>query len=612
MAEKRMGRPPGQDPTRKKRPSEATKALCEQVGDGWGLFISICRWFPDFLLDLLRSEEADYELTLIQRMILRANARYELCDIQGCRSTTKTFCSWAGWLVDGLVWPGLRTAYFGPSLEQTAKIVADTYDVIAKNYPALTAHYVVTARSKDTFIVNSPYGSECSIRATRGLTFFGTIAEEYAQEGKWPFDHERFRTEVKKSMRGEPRICGKIDKTYIQYKQHSITSAGRRQNPSYQIRCRHFDMMMRGDKRAFVMDIPFDGLILTRMRNFAWLQAQRDDTTPDEWAREMETRNSGSDQNPLVRDEVLTEARNLLLMEEHHCCRDAENRLRPEDVIYIVGYDVSYADGAQNAKCAAYVLKLTKQNFFLKRDKFLKQGVYVTDWQPTDPMKQARRLKQLWYHFTYPNSQTYIAIDAWQYGSAVTQALMMDLGDGLAPLCVVDHAAFTEYELPGAVPVIYPIKAAGVGTKDPDADMVRYAQIQFENRNIQILTPNFAEAIEAYKRYHRIKTDSNDGLIYQPYLKTNEFIGQVQNLKVVPSGAGISEKRISNHVQRDSWSAFKYALRYAQLLENKLLVKPKAEKSDWEKAANDYLKNRPQTQRPAARAVGRQGGRRFA
>ena len=612
MAEKKMGRPAGQDPTTKMLPNDETKTLCEQVGDGWGLFISFCRWYPDFLLDLLRSDEADYELTFIQRIILRVNARYELCDIQGCRSLTKTFCSVSGWMCDGILWPGLRTAYFGPGLKQTSDIVSQVYDVIKKNYPALAAHYEITEHGTDSFAIESAYKSELSIRAARGLTFYSTIAEEFAQEEKPIFDHAVYNAVVRKSLRGEPRICGKGDKTYIPYKQHSITSAGRRQNPAFITRTQHFDMMMRGDKRAFVMDVPFSVVVLCRMRDLRWVESQRDGTDPDLWAREMETRNSGTDQNPLVRDEVLTEARNLLLMEEHHCCKDADCKLKPEDVIYVIGYDISYADDPKNAKCAAYVLKLTKQTYFLKRDKYLKQGVYVTDWSPTDPMRQARRIKQLWYQFTYPGSKTYIAIDAWQYGTAVLLALMMDLQDGLAPLCIMDHKGFNEYELPGAVPVIYPIKAGGAGTTDPDAEMVRYARVQFENRNVQILTSNYAEAIEAYKRYHRIRTDSMDGQIFLPYQKTNEFVGQVQNLKVVPSGAGVSERRISNHIQRDSWSAFKYAGRLAQILEMKYLVKPEAEKSDWDKAAKTYLQNRPMARRPQTRVIGRQGGRRFA
>ena len=615
MAEKKMGRPTNVELIAKKRAAEMEKsAIYDQVGEGWALLISFIRWFPDFALDLLRADDADYDLAFIQRIIMRANARYKYCDIQGCRSLTKTFCTLAERMTEDLVWPGLRTAYFGPSYKQTARIAGETFAAISKNYPALAAHFEIAANGADTFEIRTQYGSVFSITASRGDTFFQTVAEEYAQEEKPPFDHDYYRAVVKKSMRGEPRLCGKRDPTYIPLKQSSITSAGRRQNRAYEIRTLHFEMMQQGDRTAFVMDVPFDVLLLLGMRDVDWAETQRNDTTPDEWARELETRNTGSDQNPVIRDETLTDSRSLLLMEEHHTCKDLDSREKPGDVIYIVAYDVSYSDGPANARCAAVVWKLTKQTNFYKRDKYLKAMVWLEDWAPSDPMRQAQRIKNLWYRFCFDGSETYLAIDSWAYGTAVLQALMMDLGDGLAPLCCMGHEMFGELELPGAIPVIYPVKAGGVGSRDPDSDMLRYAILQWENNNVQILTSNVGEAIEAYKRYHRIKDDRMDGFLYRPYQETQKFVGQVQNLKTVPSGAGMLERRLSHRIQRDYWSAAKYGLRVAQILEVKYLVKPEI-KSDWDEALEKF---RNGTQNPSVRrgipnriAVGRIGGKRF-
>ena len=63
-------------------------------------------------------------------------------------------------------------------------------------------------------------------------------------------------------------------------------------------------------------------------------------------------------------------------------------------------------------------------------------------------------------------------------------------------------------------------------------------------------------------------------------------MGQIQNLKVIN---GV-EKRISQHIQRDSWSALKYALRVAQRLEWKNLVK-KQVKSDYDDILKQYQGN---------------------
>lgn len=163
--------------------------------------------------------------------------------------------------------------------------------------------------------------------------------------------------------------------------------------------------------------------------------------------------------------------------------------------------------------------------------------------------------------------------------------------------------------------MIYPIKAGGAGCTDPDAEMLRYAMVQFENGNVEMLTSNFEAALAAYKTYHRIRDDRLDGFIYAPYQETAKLIGQIQNLKAVPSGNGLAEKRITNRTQRDYWSAVKYGLRVAQILESELLMKPK-QKSDWDAVLSQYDDTDYEPLPMAAsgnnqRIIGRHGGKLF-
>ena len=567
---------------------EIEDANYDYLGDGWAFLIAFWRYHPDMILDLLHGEEADYELTLIQRVIIRAKARYQYVDITGSRGLTKSYSTMLEELVEELLFPSIKAAYFGPSFKQTAKIGSQTYKQIQKDYPALAEHFLVVADSLDRFELESFYDSKFTITAFRGNNIHKVTAEETAQENAPRFDEDEYKQVVLPAVRLRYLVRGKRDPMYIPFKQHTITSAGRRQNHSYETRSRHYRMMERGES-AFVMDVPFDVSLLLLMRPVTWAESLKGELTPDEWAREMESRYTGADQNPIVPDSTLAESRCLLTMEEHHCCKDMYNKLSPDDVFYIIGYDVSYADGAKNAKCACVVVKCTKQTEWLKRDKYLKQVVWIDDYDPKDPMAQAQRLKRIWQRYCYEGHMAYIAIDSWQYGSAVVQALMMDLGDGLAPLCTLGHTAYTEYELENAIPVIYPIKAGGVGTTDPDAEMIRNAEIQFDNQNVQLLTSNYGAGMDAYKKLHRIKDDRSDYAIYVPYKKTNELAGQIQNLKKVPNSGGVSEKRISNRIQRDSWSALKYALRLAQILERQYLVKTRRP-SDWDKLLKKYEK----------------------
>lgn len=548
--------------------------------------------------------------------MLRAYARYTDVAITGTRGMTKTYTKMISEMINGVAWPGTQVLYTGPSLKQLASIGGKTFHDIEHDYAALAKHWRVTAESKDDFKIETDYGSAFYIGEKRGDNIHAATAEEFAQEENPPFDFDEYTTIVLPAVRLRHNVNGSPDPNFVAYKNHSITSAGRKQNHAYQVRCEVMKEMGRGES-AFTMDVPWQCVVLQQMRPYSWAQKLRTKLTPEKWMREMESRYTGADSNPIVRDEVLTECRKLMIAENRHCAYDIGNKLKPEDVIYIVGYDVSYADDKKNAKCACVVLKCTRQTDWLKRDRYLKQAVYVDVWNPpVKSMMQAQRIKDVWSRFCYEGgAPTYLAIDAWQYGTSVVENLMMDLGDGLAPLCVRNHASFTELEQENAVPCLYPIKAGGAGVTDPDAEMVRYAELQFENRNVELLCSNVNEGVENYKKYHRIKDDSMDAMLADSYIKTRELVGQIQNLKKVASGTTQKEERISKHIQRDIWSALKYALRVAQILEREELAQAVRHKSDWDAELAKYKNRAAAPHRAAAAGAGgrtvtaRRGGR---
>ena len=507
-------------------------------------------------------------------------------------------------MLNGLVWPGTQSAYYGPSYKQMALIGSKQFKQIAHDYPALAKGWRVTAESKDDFKIETDLGSAFYISAFRGDNIHDVTAEEFAQEENPPFDFTEYSTIVLPAVRLRHNVDGRPDQNFVAYKNHSITSAGRKQHPSFTVRCDTLKEMYRGES-AFAYDMSWECVVLQQMRPYSWAQKLRSKLTPERWMREMESRYTGADEYPIISDESLSESCCLQSMERQHCCKYPGCKTDPKDVIYVVCYDVSYEDAKKNAKCAVGVWKLTKQDDFLKRDRYLKQLVWLDDWPPPDnAMKQARKLKDVWYRFCFDGGNTtYIAIDGWQYGKAVIEDLMKDLGDGLPPLCILDHTEYTALELDGALPIIYPIKAGGSGVTDPDVEMIRYAQTQFDNHNVQLLTMNTREGVEAYKRLHKIKDDDLDYQIARPYQKTRELSGQIQNLKAVPSGAGFSEKRISRAIQRDSWSAIKYGLRLAQKLERELALSEVKKKSDW-----DAVLSRYKDKNTVRNVGGRQGG----
>ena len=574
------------------------------------------RWYPDILADILRSDDSDFKtLELLQRVMMRAYARNVEVAITGTRGMTKTYTKLLTEMINGIVWPGTQVLYVGPALKQLAGIGGKTFHQIEHDYAALAKHWRVSAESKDDFKIETDFGSAFYIGAKRGDNIHAATAEEFAQEENPPFDFDEYTTVVLPAVRLRHNVNGAPDPNFVAYKSHSITSAGRKQNHAYQVRCSVLKAMRAGEK-SFAVDIPWQCVILQQMRPVSWAYKLKEKLTVERWMREMESRYTGADEFPVLSDEVLTDSQRLMVMETEHCCKAPKATVNPEDVIYIVGYDVSYEDSAKNAKCACVVLKLTRQREFLKRDRFLKQLVWIDDWPPPPQSKaQARRLKNVWHRFCFDGSQTYIAIDTWQYGRGVVEDLMTDLGDGLPPLCIRNHTMYAAAELPGAVPIIYPIKAGGTGVTDPDFEMLKYAQTEFEHHNVELLTLNANEGVESYKRMHRIFDDDRDYQIAQPYQKCRELSGQIQNLKMVPSGAGMSEKRISKAIQRDSWSALKYALRLAQIIEREDLMEEihGRQKSDWSEQLEKYRGAQAAARRAHAGtgrvAAGRRGGR---
>lgn len=566
------------------REAELYNGMANPAG---ALLITYWRMYPDRMMAFLEAEKPDFKMTLIQVIMLRAQCRYKEDFFTGGRGLTKSYVGYSACLCKGTLYPGVKLPYFGPTLKQTVSIISAIHRQVAKNYPLLTDGWEVQYDSGERFAAHTKSGkkeqqSQIDVDMMRGTSANAVFAEEVAQqESGEAFDHEKFRAAVLPAVRLQRLVDGSLDPMFPHCQKSYVTSGGRQQNESFGYRSGALKDMAEG-KSAFCMDIPGEVAVLCGIRTLDWYNDMKRKLTPEEWLREMCARWTGVCENPVVRDQVLTESKTVMEMENRHC--------GDPNVTYVISYDVSYADGSRNAKCATVVLKCEFQAEAHKRDRYMKTFVYCLDEDPTESMMQAKRLKSRWYRFCLDGGQpSYIAIDARSYGQAVMEDLHKDLGDGLPPLCCVNHNR-QDIELDGALPVIYPINATGgysIGYSDDhdnDSDMLRYAEVEWEQRNVRMLTSNINDGVLAYKRKHRIKDDLNDPLIALPYLKSREMAGQIGNLKKKVTGSGFREERISRAINRDMWSAAKYALRIAQRLEYKNLVGSIRRESLWKKA----------------------------
>ena len=549
------------------------------------LVISFFRWFPDYFYDVFESDQAEFAMALPERLNLRIFARYHESHIVGPRGMGKTYVAVGGDVHDQIFWPGTVTRYVGPSQEQVAELARVAFHQIERNYPAVGGFFTIKSETKNRFELITPCGSQFAINSIQGGNCSQIKVEESGQIVFPVFDHATFQTKTLPTKRLRRMVGKRPDPLHLDYKIGYITNGSTQQNDDYtQYRAEIVQHMRNGGvdvgtglRKSFACDYSWEIEVLTGIRDMAYVLELKGKLTPEDWLRQMCGMYTGASDNPIIRDAVLTESKALKVMEERHCGKP--------DVSYIIGYDVSYADGANNAKCALAVLKLEEQKLWKKRDRYLKSLVYVFDAPPPSmDIEQARTLKAYWRRFSMEegNGACYIAIDAWQYGKAVVEWLHQDLGDGNPPFCCVNHE-FLQIEQPDAIPCIYAIKATGRvgGAHDPDSEMIRYAELEFEHGNVKLLTTNIYEGVEAYKKVHNIKDDELNEYIARPYMETKSLCGQITNLIKRVTGTGMGETRISARIQRDKWSALKYAMRYAQILEANELAERNKQPSDW-------------------------------
>ena len=551
------------------------------------LIISFFRWYPDLFYDIFRSPNAKYKLELPQRMMLRIFARYGNVYITGCRGLTKTFCVMLSKMLDGTLFPGEVVRYCAPAAKQSAMLASSAYREVLRNYPIMSSIWNVNNDRQDYFKITSDLGSQFTMYAPRGDNCSAVVGEEMGAEGADKgFDMATFESEIYPTMRLGRKINGVDDRAHINLKENYIANACSRQNRAFTIYRRNaLHEMIRGSNyEGFALDIPWECALLTNIRSVEYYKKEKRTLSAENWLREMCVRYVGAEENPLIADDVLAQSRRLKVMEDQHC---GDN-----NCIYIVSHDVSYKDSRKNAKCADVVLKLTKFDTVHKRDKYKKQVVFVDNYPPppTD-YAQANKLKQLWYKFCKNGAQTtYLVVDTQAYGTSVVEELMKPTADGSPTLCCVNHE-FAEIEQPHSLPVIYPLKAESRGTKNNEGDMIQYAQHEFEKGNVELLISNTYDGVEAYKREHNIKDIYYDGKIRAPYVQTDLLCQQIGNLKTEVSGMSLKERRFSKAIQRDIWSALKYALRYAEILEKMLVNDTYKTKNEWAQLASGYETN---------------------
>ena len=548
----------------------------------WAILIAFFRYYPDILIDICEGDNPEFHLSIINRVMMRAAARYERTFLYASRGTGKTTTVIDDRCTKGVLWPGEIVGYYAPTETQAAPIASKAFATFKRNTPLLADLWEKPRDSKTSFQLTTQNGSQFTMNIRRGLDTSSLVAEECGQEDGVPFDWENFNQVVLPTNRKEYKVNGVSPKGAVNLQAIYITSASRKENTAYTT-CMAIREDMRNGGSAFACWIPWQTVVLSRMKSLAYYRNLKHQLTAEQFQRECDSKCTGSVTNPIVKDSDLQASRRAILMEDRHC--------GDKECFYILGYDVSSRDISGNAMTAMAVLKCERQHDTSKWDRYKKSCVYITDGAPPKSAEEhAMQIKARWRDYMLEGCKgTFIIVDARSYGQSVIEQLHRDLGDGLPPMATITHEEpYNALEIEGAVACIYPLQASGMSGRDPNSEMLDYIEREIENGNLRLLTPNIVDATKAYKLKHNITDDRDDARIQHPYIKTNRLCQQIGNLQKKYSPNGWTEKEISQRVPKDEWSALLYACRLAQRFEKEELYYENRSENAWEKYASQY------------------------
>lgn len=98
--------------------------------------------YPDLFLDLIKSEESDFNLFFYQRIFLRSMMRFNEVYLTAGRATSKSFLSIIALFLQCIFIPGRKVFIVAPHKNQAARIATEKIEEIYANWPLLKREVV--------------------------------------------------------------------------------------------------------------------------------------------------------------------------------------------------------------------------------------------------------------------------------------------------------------------------------------------------------------------------------------------------------------------------------------------------------------------------------------
>ncbi|TRZ52806.1 MAG: DNA-packaging protein [Dehalococcoidia bacterium] len=540
--------------------------------DKWRELCSYWRQYPDRFIDKIRDPKSKIKLYFYQRIYLRIIFRYRKVFLTATRGTSKSYLINLAFILLCIMFPGIKLFTCARIKEQAAKISQDCINDIFDHYPLLRNEVKQFIENKDytklVFHNGSKYDVVQMQDSTRGGRRHGGCVEEIGSE---KFDGDMLHSVVIPLMANN-RLSknGKVDNNEIHKREIYITTACKQQQFAYQKLQEVYKEMIKEDS-SFALGNSYELPCMYGQLDIDFVESLRESPTFSlyDFMREYESLYTGSSSDALVSDEKLQKSRCVGVAEFENCGE--------KGIEYCLAYDVSRNEGDENALSCLVVIKMTPKD----NGDYLKEVVNIFSREGEHSTIQAKFLKEKVREF----KPRILVIDNNGLGVAVTDQLVLDLGDGNPPYSVVNDDEYDKYAQPDSIPILYALKAQNKETKN--TDMINHFMQVFSKIDIGLLKSSHEGIKDVEKKIRRKLKDSEEIAQYEiPYLLTTNLCEEISNLKYKQAGSDTQIERVSRSIPKDKFSALMYGLYWIYSQEKKNKENVKRRKLNW----FDYIK----------------------
>lgn len=516
----------------------SAKSFKQMEGD-WRKYLALFRVKPDLFLDLILDPSSPFTLFFYQRLILRIMFRYRVTFFVLARGSSKSFLQILSLYLRCIFYPKIKLTVTAPQKQMASGISQANIESIWDFFPILKREVKEIRFEKDytrlTFWNGSRLDCIALSESSRGLRRNGLSVEEII--------HERFDKDVLNSVimpilaNNRLAMCGGECPFEIPKPVAFVTTAGAKQSYAFEKHNEVLKDMVEG-KSAFLLGANFDLPVLHGLLSGNYIEELREDNTFNliHWEREYASIWSGTNENSLVSLEDFRQCRTI---------QEAEYKATDKNAMYVLAYDVSRAEGNQNALSSLAVFKCINRG----DGSYQKFVVNQFSMEGTHFREQAMFLKQKVNEF---NAEILIC-DSNGIGAGIIDYLITEI-DSNPAYSVVNDPRYDRYRLQNSIPMVYVIKSQ---TKDTNASDIHNIFINaIAHHQLKFLVTEH----QARQKINKKKSGDDVSKELRPHVETDFLQEELMNLEYHQQGNSTKVKQVSKAIGKDRFSAIEYGL----------------------------------------------------